>query len=142
MVVRRSGSGFSLLEVMIGAVIMVILAMGLANSMGAAFLADASARDTAAAVHACQQVLEEMQTLDYADVLACDGNAIVTDEDVAIKISATETMVNMILIEVGGGRLEEQRTAGELAAMSMTQFKSLRPATGAQVRLVTYRANR
>lgn len=139
---RQSENGFTLLEVMIGTVILVILALGLAGSMGAAFMADATARDTAAATHAGQQVMEELQKLDYLDVLGCDGNAIVTSEDIAIKVSATETMVGMILVEVRACRLLEKRTVLELAGLTMGQFASLRPATGAQVRLMTYRAAR
>ena len=135
-------NGYSLLEVMIAAMVVVVLAMGLAGSMGAAFLADAAARDTATATHACQQVMEELEELDYGDVLATDGNAILTGEGIAIKMSVSEAMVGMLVVEVCGCRPLEERTPLELAGMTMTQFKNVQPASGPQVRLVTYRAGR
>ena len=135
-------TGYTLLEVMIAVAIVVILALGLASSMGAAFLADAVARDTATATHACQQVMEELEELDYADVLATDGNAILTEEGIAIKMAVSEAMVGMLLVEVCGCRPLEERTLLELAGMTMTQFKNVQPASGPQVRLLTYRAGR
>ncbi|HUW58113.1 MAG TPA: type II secretion system protein [Planctomycetota bacterium] len=134
--------GYTLLEVMIGTVILVILAMGLASSMGAAFMADAAARHTALSTHACQQVLEELEHLDYGDVLACDGDAMLTPGSVAVKISATEAMVGLILIEVRAARPKEQRTLLELAGMTMQQFRDLQTVIGSEVRVVTYRAGR
>ena len=107
---HRRDAGQTLLEVMIGTVIIVILAMGLASSMGAAFMADAAARSTAASTHACQRVMEEIWQLDYSDVLACDGDAILTPQGVALKISAAEAMVGMILLEACACRPEQERT--------------------------------
>jgi prepilin-type N-terminal cleavage/methylation domain-containing protein len=94
----RRDAGFSLLEVMIAAVVVVILAMGLASSMGSAFMADNAARGAAASTNACQQTLEELQQLAYGDVLACDGDAMFASENVAVKISAFESTAGMILI--------------------------------------------
>ena len=134
--------GYTLLEVMIATVILVILAMGLASSMGAAFMADAAARHTAASTHACQQVMEELEQVDYSDVLACDGDAMFTPEGVALKISAVETMVGLMLIEVRACRPDPERTLLELAGLTMEQFRNLRAVMGSEVRVVTYRAGR
>jgi hypothetical protein len=140
--VERRDAASSLLEVMIAAVVVVILALGLASSMGSAFLADTAARSVSASANACQQVLEELQELDYGDVLACDGDAMLTSQGVAVKISAAEAMAGMILIEVYACRPVEPRTLLELGGLTMTQFKNLRAAPGSQVRLLTYRAGR
>ena len=139
---HRPEPGFTLLEVMIAAVIVVILAMGLAASMGVAFMADSSARNTAASTHACQQVMEEMQQLDYSDVLACDGDAILTAEGIAVKIGVSEAMVGMLLIDVAACRPTPQRNLLELSGLTMDQFRNIPSATGSVVHLVTYRAGR
>jgi len=131
---------FTLLEVTIAAVMLVIVALGLAMSMGAAFMADAAARDAAAAVHTGQQVMEELGQLDYGDVLACDGDAILTDNGAAVKIAVTEVAVGMLMVEVHVGRPTPARDLAELAEMSMMQFRSLSAARGSSVRLLTYRA--
>jgi len=127
---------------MIATAVVVILVMGLASSMGSAFMADAVAHSSAASANACQQVLEELQELDYDDVLACDGDAMLTSQSVAVKVSVSEAMVGMILIEVYACRPAENVTLLELGGLTMTQFKNLRAAPGSQVRLLTYRAGR
>ena len=137
--VKTKNAGFTLLEVMIATVILVTLALGLATSMGAAFMADAAARNAAASTHAAQQVMEELQHLDYGDVLACDGDAMLTSEGIALKLSVSEVMVGMLLVEVQTCRPTPDRTLAELADMSMTQVKALPAAAGSEVRLVTYR---
>jgi len=142
MTAHSSEAAYTLLEVMVAAVIVVILALGLAGSMGAAFMADASARNTAASVHAAQQTLEELQQLDYGDVLACDADAILTPEGVAVKIAASEVMVGMLLVEVFACRPVEERTLAELSGLTMEQFKNIEAAMGSRVRVVTYRAGR
>ena len=142
MTVRAREAGYTLLEVVIATVMVVILAMGLAGAMGTAFMADAAARDTAQSTHAAQQVLEELQDLSYHDVLAQDGTAMLTARGVAVKISAHETMVGMITVEVYACRPSPSRTLGDLAAMTMAQVKALPSATGSRARLVTYRAAR
>lgn len=138
----RGDSGFSLIEVVIAMVMLVILAMGMASSLGAAFMADAVARDTARSAHAAQQVLEELQPLQYADVLGEDGTAALTPQGVAVKISAHEAMVGMIMVEVFACRPTPPRSLADLGAMSMAQVKRLPAAPGSQVRVITYRAGR
>lgn len=142
MTARASDVAFTLLEVMIAAVLVMILTMGLAATMGAAFMAAASARNTAASSHACQQVMEELEQLDYGDILACDSDAILTAEGIAVKIAASEAMVGMLLIEVAGCRPSPERTLLELAPLTMEQFRNLPSALGSKMRLVTYRAGR
>ena len=134
--------GFTLLEVMIGAVIVVILAMGLAGSMGSAFMADSAAKDRAASLNAGRQVMEELEQLDYGDVLACDGDTILTDRSIAIRISAAESMLDMMLVEVYACRPTGGPALAELAALSVTQLKQLPSAMGSRVRLVTYKTRR
>ena len=131
---------YTLIEVMIAAVIVVVLALGLSASMGAAFMADAAATHAAASSHAAQQVMEELQDLDYGDVLACDGDAILTDGGVAIKIASSEAMVGMLLVEIYACRPTDARSAGELASMTMSQVQALPAASGSEVRLLTYRS--
>ena len=131
---------FTLLEVTIAAVMLVIVSLGLATSMGAAFMADAAARDAAASVHAGQQVLEELAQLDYGDVLACDGDALLTDGGLAVKIASTEVSVGMLMIEVYTCRPSPEHALAELADMTLTQIKALPATRGAQVRLLTYRS--
>ena len=131
---------FTLLEVMISVVILVILSLGLATSMGAAFMADAAARDAAISVHAAQQVMEELGQLDYGDVLACDGDAVLTDDGLAVKIAATEVTVGMMMIEVYTCRPRPASSLADLADMTMDQVKSLSAAKGSAVRLLTYRS--
>jgi len=137
---REDQSGFTLIEVMIAAVVVVILALGLASSMGAAFMADAAARNAAVSTQAAQQVMEELQGLAWADVLACDGDAVVTGEGCAVKVAVNEAMVGMLLVEVYACHPVETRAAAELAGMGMTQVKSLGALDGSQVRLLTYRS--
>gem|GEM_PF-3661902 len=138
----RRDAGFSLLEVMIAAVVVVILAMGLASSMGSAFMADNAARGAAASTNACQQTLEELQQLAYGDVLACDGDAMFASENVAVKISAFESTAGMILIEVYACRPAQTQTLIGLGGMTMAQVKALPAVAGSQVRLLTYRSGR
>ena len=139
---RGSNAGFSLIEVMIAAVILVILALGLAGSLGAAFMADASARNTATSTNAAQQLMEELQGLDYADVLGCDGDSVVTAGGVALKVSVAETMVGMLVIEVYACHPVQPISVGVLSGMTMSQLKNVPAILGSQVRLVTYRASR
>jgi prepilin-type N-terminal cleavage/methylation domain-containing protein len=139
---NRRDAGFSLLELMIAAVVVVILAMGLASSMGSAFMADNAARGAAASTNACQQTLEELQQMAYGDVLACDGDAMIGTENVAVKISAFESTTGLILIEVYACRPAPAQTLLALGGMTMAQVKALPAVEGSQVRLLTYRSTR
>jgi prepilin-type N-terminal cleavage/methylation domain-containing protein len=142
MMTGRSEKGFSLLEVMVAAVIVVILAMGLAASLGGVFLADASAKYALASANAAQRLMEELQQLDYGDTLACDGDAVVTTGGVALKVSVVEVSVGMEIIEVNACHPAQAMSAAQIAGMTMAQFKGVHARPGSQVRLMTSKARR
>lgn len=75
-------------------------------------------------------------------MLAEDGTATVTADGVAVKISAHESMVGMILVEVYAFRAMPPKTAAQLAAMTMAQVKQIPAVAGSPVRVITYRATR
>ncbi len=138
---RARTGGFTLIEVMIATVMIVILAMTLAACLGAACSADSASRDKARSTLAIQQVLEGMLDLQYGDVLAEDGTAILTSQTIAIKISAQESLPGLILIEVYACRPQTPQTLSALASMTMAQVKALPAIQGSQVRMLTYCAS-
>ena len=138
---RTGDRGFTLLEVMIATVMLVILAMTLAACLGAAVTADSVSRDTERSTLAVQQVIEGMMELDYGDALAQDGTAILTTQSISLKISATETIHGLMLVEVYACRPSTPQTLSTLASMTMAQVKALPAAAGSQVRVLTYYAS-
>jgi hypothetical protein len=137
---RARTGGFTLVEVMIAMVTIVMLAMTLAACLGAACAADSASRDKMRSAFACQQAMEEMLSLDWGDTLAQDGTAILTSEGVAVKVSAQLASPGLILIEVYAFRPQTPLTLSSLGAMSMTQAKALPAMQGSQVRVLTYYA--
>ncbi len=142
MITPRSNSGFSLIEVMIAMVIFIILALGLASSMSAAFLADSAAKNKTAAVNTTQRLMEETEHVDYGDLLSLHEDAVIDDVGMTLKISVTEVMVGMVMIEVSACRPVDERTMSELSMLTMGQFKGIVSREGSQVSLITYRADR
>ena len=142
MITPRSNSGFSLIEVMIAMVIFIILALGLASSMSAAFLADSAAKNKTAAVNTTQRLMEETEHVDYGDLLSLHEDAVIDDVGMTLKISVTEVMVGMVMIEVSACRPVDERTMSELSMLTMGQFKDIVSREGSQVSLITYRADR
>ena len=142
MIAARSNSGFSLIEVMVAMVIVIILALGLASSMGAAFLADSSAKNKTAAINTAQRLIEEIEQVDYGDLLSLHEDAVINDDGMALKISVTEVMVGMVMIEVSACRPIVPRTMPELSMLTMSQFKQIASREGSQINLITYRTDR
>ena len=75
---RKHEGGFTLLEVMIAAVVVVILVPAFLGSIVASFLADAGGRSTDGAVNTARQTMEEVLGLSFQDVLALDGDTALT----------------------------------------------------------------
>ena len=139
---HKGNSGFSLIEVMIAMVIVVILALGLATSMCAAFLADSAAKNKTAAINTAQRLMEEIEQVDYGDLLSLHEDAVIDDDGMTLKISVTEVMVGMVMIEVSACRPVDTRTMSELSILTMSQFKEIVSREGSRVSLITYRADR
>ena len=139
---QKGNSGFSLIEVMIAMVIVIILALGLASSMCAAFLADSAAKNKTAAVNAAQRLIEEIEQVDYGDLLSLHEDAVINDYGIALKISVTEVMVGMVMVEVSACRPVAPRTTSELSMLTTSQFKEIVSREGSRVNLITYRADR
>ena len=135
--IRAREQGFSLLEALIAAVVVVILLLGFMGSVVGSFLADAGSRNTGLAVNVARQTMEEAVELDYADALALDGDTSLTGEGMAVRISVVQSTPTLALIEVWVCRPAPALTLVQLQALSLDGIKQLRSAPGSQFSLVT-----
>ncbi len=138
MTIRRDGQGgFTLLEVLIAAVVIVVLVLAFIGGIVASFMADASSHNTNASVNVARRTTEEVLELSFGDILALDGDTILTVEGLAVRISVVHSAVNLALIEVCVCRPVPMLTVGEFQALSLDDFKRLTSAPGSVFSLVT-----
>ncbi len=134
---RHANAGFTLLEVLIAAVVMVIILMGLLSSISGAFLAtDASNKATESQAMA-RRLLEETTALTYGEIVELNNSALVTDDGLAAKYQVYETAVGLLTVEVEVCRPMTALSADEAAAMTMAEFHALDAVMGSRVRFTT-----
>ena len=134
---RRRDSGFTLLEVMVAAVVMAIIFMGLVSSITGSFLATDMANKATEAQATARTILEEALDLAYGDALLLDGNALVTEGGLAGKYSVYETAPGLLTSEVQVCRPMEAISSAELSAMTMEEFEELRSIEGSRISFTT-----
>ena len=130
-------NGFSLLEVMIAAVVVVVLVLAFMKSMVGTFLADSSSRNSSASVNLARNAMEEIVELAFDDVLALDGDTVITSEGLALRISAVQSSLHLSLVEVLVCRPVPRLSAGELHSLDLEEFRRLPCAQGSNFSLVT-----
>jgi len=134
---RSPEAGFTLLEVLIAAVVVVVLALAFLGSVVASFMADTGSHNSNAAVNAARQTMEEVMELAFGDVLALDGDTAVTSDGLAVRISVVQSTVSLALVEGAVCRPVSMVSVCELQAMSLEEFKRLGAAQGSKFSLVT-----
>jgi prepilin-type N-terminal cleavage/methylation domain-containing protein len=128
--------GFSLLEVLIAAVVVVILLMAFLGSVVASFLADAGSQNSNSAVNLARKTMEEVMGVPFQDALAMDGDTILTPEGLAVRISVVQTGVTLALVEVSVSRPVPMLTLGDLQVLGLDEFRRMPSASGSQFNLV------
>lgn len=134
---RDGQRGFSLLEVLIAAVVVVVLVLSFLGSVVASFMADAASHNVNSSVNVARQTVEEVLELSFTDVLALDGDTILTADGLAIRISVLQSAVDLAIVEVCVCRPVPMLTAVELQGLSLDDFKRLGAAKGSVFSLVT-----
>ena len=134
---RDGQRGFSILEVLIAAVVVVLLVLAFLGSVVASFMADISSHNTNGSVNVARQTVEELFELSFSDVLALEGDTILTADGLAIRISVLQSAVDLAIIEVCVCRPAPMLTVVELQGLSLDDFKRLGAAKGSVFSLVT-----
>ena len=137
----RNESGFSLLEVMISGVVVVILALAFFGSVVGSFLADAGSQSTNAAVNLARQTMEEAVELSFLDAMALDGDSVLQANGFVVRTSVVQSTVSLELIEVYVCRPVPPLTLAQLQVLSLDALKQLHSAPGSQYSLVTMLRN-
>lgn len=142
---RRAGDGqkgFTLLELTIAAVILVILLMTFLSTLTSSFLADNVAVTTNACRATAERLMEEVLDLSFGDTPMVDQNAVLTADGIAAKIAVLEEAPDLLLVEVYVLKPRNGIALDELAQMSMPVIRDLEPAPGSRVRLLCLKAKR
>ena len=130
-------NGVSLLEVLIAAVVVVVLVLAFLGSVVASFMADASSHNSNASVNVARQTMEEILELSFQDVLALEGDTVLTAEGLALRISVVQSTVDLALVEVCVARPVPTMTAAQLQGLSLDDFRRMGAAKGSVFSLVT-----
>ena len=136
----RGHEGMTLVEVMVALMVLSIVFMGLMASYSSSATMNSGANARNRVLARAQQLLEEVMELGYEDALLVDGDAVVTEDGCALKVSVTEVELRLERIEVYGCRLERNETGATLAGMTMEQVKGMRSEKMSRVSLVTLKA--
>lgn len=134
--------GFTLLELMIAAVILVLLFMAFLSTLTGSFLADTTATTANNARATAERLMEETLDLSYGDCLMVDQNAALTAQGLACKLGVAEITSGLLSIEVYVCKPTQPVTLAELAAMSLADVRDMESVPGGQVRLLCLKANR
>ena len=129
--------GFTLLELMIAAVVMSIVFMGLISTMSGAFLTADVASTTTRAQETARRLLEEAREYTYDQLLLLNGSALLTEDGMAAKYQVYETNIGLLTVEVEVCRLKNIITSDDLTAMSMPEFHALEAVNAVRVRFTT-----
>jgi prepilin-type N-terminal cleavage/methylation domain-containing protein len=129
--------GFTLLEVLIAAVVMAIILMGLISSITGSFLATDMANKASEAQATARRLLEEASELSYSAILLLNGNSLITTDGVAAKFQVYETTPGLLTLEVEVCRPTGALTLSQLSTMTMAQFHALSAQDGSRVRFTT-----
>ena len=89
-----------LVGILIASVVMAVIFMGLLSSITGSFLATNMANATTESQATARRLLEEASGMQYAEILALDGSALVTENGYAARYQAYETSRNLLLLEV------------------------------------------
>ncbi len=129
--------GFTLLEVLIAAVVMAIILMGLISSITGSFIATDASNKASESQATARQLLEEAVGLNYGEQVQLADSATVTADGLAAKYQVYETAVGLLTVEVEVCRPLTPRSADELHAMTMPEFHALEAVPGSRVRFTT-----
>ena len=130
-------NGFSLLEVLIAAVVVVVLVLAFLGSVVASFMVDSSSHNSNASVNVARQTMEEVLELSFQDVLALDGDTVLTAEGLAVRISVVQSTVSLALVEVCVARPVPAMTVDQLQGLTLDDFRRMGAAKGSVFSLVT-----
>jgi prepilin-type N-terminal cleavage/methylation domain-containing protein len=133
----RTDAGFTLLELLIAAVVMAIIFMGLISSITGAFLATGMANKASQAQAMARQMLEEATELSYSYMLLLDGNSVITTEGLAAKYEVFEVTPGLLMLQVEVCRLYPAVSLDTLSEMSMSDFHARNAVDGSRVSFVT-----
>ena len=134
--------GFTLLELMVAAVILVVLFMAFLSTLTGSFLADTMATTANAARATAERLMEESLDLSYNDCRMLDQNAVVTDQGLACKLAVVEVSPGLSIIEIFICKPTPPLTLGQLAAMSIADVRELPRLSGSEVRLLCLKSDR
>ena len=134
--------GFTLLELMIAAVILVVLFMAFLSTLTGSFLADTTATTANTARATAERLMEEILDLAYDDTLMVDQNAVLTNQGLACKLGVVEVASGLLMIEVYICKPTQPVTLAGLAALSLADVRDMESVSGGQVRLLCLKANR
>ncbi len=133
----RGNRGFTLLEVLIAAVVMAVVFMGLMSSISGTFMATNMANRASWAQATARRMLEEATELDYSALLLIDGNALVTSDGLAARFEVYEASAGLIFVQVDVCQPKTPLTQAQVAALTQAQFDALPVVNGSRVRFST-----
>lgn len=134
---RKVQGGFTLLELMVAAVVMSIVFMGFLSAITASFMATNMANTASKSQATARRLMEEALELQYGDILLLNGSATLTTDGYAAKYQAYETKLGLLTIEVEVCKPTVKVNATQLALMTMSQFHGLSAADGSRVKYST-----
>lgn len=138
----RTQSGFTLVELMVAAVILAILFMAFLSTLTGSFLADTSSTIANSARVTAERLMEESLDLSYSQCLLLDQNAVLAADGLACKIGVVEVSTGLLLIEVNVCKPVHTYSPAQLAAMTLVNFRNLDYTSGSPVRLLCLKAER
>ena len=133
---RQTDSAFTLLELMIAAVVTAIVFMGLISSITGAFLSTSMANKASEAQATARQMLEEAMELSYGDMLLLDGNSVITTDGLAAKYEVFEVTPGLLMLEVEICRPATPISLAELSDKSK-RIQDLEAVGGSRIRFST-----
>ena len=139
---NHSRRGFTLIELMVAALILAILFMSFLSTLTGSFLADAASTTANTARVTAERLMEESLDLSYNDSLMLDQNALITDQGLACKIAVVEIDSGLALIEINVRKPAQPLTLALVAAMSIVDFRGIEAVSGSDVRLLCLKAQR
>ncbi|MCF7908123.1 MAG: prepilin-type N-terminal cleavage/methylation domain-containing protein [Candidatus Omnitrophica bacterium] len=104
-------AGFTLLEVMIAAAIIMIVASGLIMAFVSCAFLNESSNNLVAAANDAQCVLEEIKTLSYGDIDVYSPPVFdnLIDENVTVQAAGTETSLTEVIANVSWSERQKTR---------------------------------
>jgi Tfp pilus assembly protein PilV len=139
---RAGEGGVTYVEVMIAMILMIVVLVGLLSAMTTSNVSQEMAKSLSRSQALARSLAEECQNVPFADVTNLDGDALVTADGFAGKISITSVSPGLVEMQVYAFKPANPVTESWLASASMAAVMGLERTKGSAVELVTLRAER